>query len=109
MRSPLAIAIDDVQWADQLSLFALRIIPQRLAGLPIAWILTSRSQPSDVAKDLIAAISPNVTVVPLELQPLREQELEQLALDRLGAAPNARLRALLGGARGNPFLAVELL
>jgi DNA-binding CsgD family transcriptional regulator/tetratricopeptide (TPR) repeat protein len=109
MRSPLAIAIDDVQWADQLSLFALRIIPQRLAGLPIAWILTSRSQPSDAAKDLIAAISPNVPVIPLELQPLQEQEVEQLALDRLGVAPNVRLRTLLTGARGNPFLAVELL
>ena len=81
MRSPLVIGIDDVQWADHLSLFALRIIPQRLAGLPIAWLLTSRRQPSDAATDLIAAISPNVTVVPLELQPLREQELEQLALD----------------------------
>jgi DNA-binding CsgD family transcriptional regulator/tetratricopeptide (TPR) repeat protein len=109
MRSPLAIAIDDVQWADQLSLFALRIIPQRLAGLPIAWILTSRSQPSDAAQDLIAAISPNVPVVPLELQPLQEQEVEQLALDRLGVVPNVRLRTLLTGARGNPFLAVELL
>src|SRR5271168_2928508 len=60
LRTPLAIGIDDVQWADQLSLFALRIIPQRLAGLPIAWILTSRTQPSDAAKELIAAISPNV-------------------------------------------------
>jgi DNA-binding NarL/FixJ family response regulator len=109
MRTPLAIAIDDVQWADQLSLFALRIIPQRLAGLPIAWILTSRSQPSDAAKDLITAISLNVAVVSLELQPLRDQDLEQLALDRLGVAPNVRLRALLTGARGNPFLAVELL
>jgi DNA-binding CsgD family transcriptional regulator len=109
MRSPLAIGIDDVQWADQLSLFALRIIPQRLAGLPIAWILTSRSQPSGIAKDLIDAVSPNVTVVPLELQPLREQDVEQLTLDRLGVPPNARLSALLAGARGNPFLAVELL
>lgn len=109
MRSPLAIAIDDVQWADQLSLFALRIIPQRLAGLPIVWLWTSRSRPSDAAKDLISAISSNVTVVSLELQPLHEQELEQLALDRLGVPPNARLRSLLAGASGNPFLAVELL
>ena len=34
-QKPLLIALDDVQWADRLTLSCLRIMPPRLAGLPV--------------------------------------------------------------------------
>jgi predicted ATPase len=35
----LLIAVDDVQWADRVSRYALRTLISRLAGLPVMWAL----------------------------------------------------------------------
>ena len=40
---PLLISLDDLQWADSGTAAALRALPVRLAGMPIAWILAFRS------------------------------------------------------------------
>ena len=108
LKSPLLIAIDDIHWADELSIFALRIIPRRLAGFPITWLLTSR-RPFGATNDLIDAVAHDVQVDVIDLGPLAAQALEELASDRLGLPPDDRLRKLLAGAGGSPFLAVELL
>jgi DNA-binding CsgD family transcriptional regulator/tetratricopeptide (TPR) repeat protein len=108
LKSPLLIAIDDIHWADQLSMFALRIIPRRLAGFPIAWVLTSRPR-STATNELIDAVSRDVQVEVVELGPLAPSALEELACDRLGTPPDEGTRSLLAGASGSPFLAVELL
>src|SRR6476646_1908226 len=47
VHTPVLIAIDDVQWADRLTGFALRVLPARLAGFPVVWAVTSRWVPSD--------------------------------------------------------------
>lgn len=109
VKSPLLIAIDDVQWADQLSLFALRVIPSRLAGMPIVWVLSSRSRPRTAVSQLIDAVTPDVHVEVIELGPLMPEAVAELARDRLGAPPNDQLCKLLAGAAGSPFLTVELL
>ena len=44
MKSPLLIAIDDLQWADRLTVFALRVMPAHLVGSPIIWLLASRPE-----------------------------------------------------------------
>src|SRR6202030_1745383 len=40
--SPLLIAIDDCHWADSGTAAALRSLPLRLSGSPIAWLLAAR-------------------------------------------------------------------
>jgi hypothetical protein len=42
---PLLVAIDDLQWADQVSRFLLRSLLSRLAGLPVVWMFASRDDP----------------------------------------------------------------
>ena len=37
------IAVDDVQWADPVSRYALHSLIPRLAGRPVVWVLASRS------------------------------------------------------------------
>lgn len=103
--TPMVVVVDDVHWADDLSVFALRVLPGRLSGSPIVWLVASRT----TARGIDEAAAPDLRVASIELGTLSEAAIEELAVDRLGQEPDQRLRALLRGAEGNPFLAVELL
>lgn len=98
---PVLIAVDDVQWADPLSRFALSVLPARLLSSPVLWLLTSREDPE------LYGQGPLTTTLPL--RPLSETALAELARDVLGGDVPARVRELLDGAGGNPFLAAEML
>jgi AAA ATPase domain len=45
-QTPVLIAVDDMQWADRLSRFAVRLLPARSAGSPVVWVLVSREPAS---------------------------------------------------------------
>ncbi|MEW2288464.1 AAA family ATPase [Streptomyces sp. NPDC047841] len=106
---PLLIALDDVQWADPLSRFALKQLPGRLRTSPVLWLLTERQGVGGPAEEIVAAVADELPVRTLSLGPLSGAAIGQLAGDALGAAVDERVRELLAGAGGNPFLAVEML
>ncbi|MEW2528019.1 AAA family ATPase [Streptomyces sp. NPDC047071] len=99
--TPTLIAIDDVQWADPLSRFALNVLPARLFTSPVLWLLAGREDP-DLRRD-----GPCLTTVPL--RPLTDAALAELARDALGDDVPRKVTELLDGSGGNPFLATELL
>jgi DNA-binding CsgD family transcriptional regulator/tetratricopeptide (TPR) repeat protein len=108
-HGPVLIAIDDVQWADRLTRFALRVLPARLAGSPVVWAVTSRWLPSEPVEELIAGIDEATTVTRIELGPLTLTDIDDIASDLLGGEPSAQTRKLLGGVGGNPFWAVQVI
>lgn len=108
MRCPVLVAIDDIQWADRLTISCLHIMPARLAGYPVVWILTTR-QTLSASDEIMASASHGLRVESIRLGPLDQDAIDELAYDRLGARPDAHVRELLRDAEGNPFLAVELL
>ncbi|MEU6980913.1 AAA family ATPase [Streptomyces sp. NPDC046371] len=99
--TPVLIAVDDVQWADPLSRFALHVMPARLLGSPVLWLLAGRDDPQLYGR------GPRTTTLPLG--PLSGPALAELAHDVLGGDPPQRVTELLDGAGGNPFLASEML
>ncbi|WP_327433788.1 helix-turn-helix transcriptional regulator [Streptomyces sp. NBC_01236] len=107
--APVLIALDDVQWADPLSRFALKQLPTRLQTSPVLWMLTGRREPAGPADEVVAAATGNLPTVTVPLGPLSGAAIGQLAGDTLGAAVDEQVRDLLDGAGGNPFLAVEML
>ncbi|MFF8727013.1 ATP-binding protein [Streptomyces sp. NPDC015171] len=108
-RLPVLIALDDVQWADPLSRFALTQLPRRLRASPVLWLLTGRQGVGGPAEEIVAAVRDELPVHTLALGPLSGAAIGQLAGDALGTAADERVRDLLEGAGGNPFLAVEML
>jgi DNA-binding CsgD family transcriptional regulator len=108
-RTPILIAIDDVHWADALTIFALRVLPGRLAGSPIVWALAARARPHAAIAEIADAAERETELTTLELHPLAPAAIDEIARDRGAPRDDTHLRALLERAGGYPFLAVELL
>ncbi|MFF9149100.1 AAA family ATPase [Streptomyces sp. NPDC014861] len=108
-EAPVLIALDDVQWADPLSRFALRQLPGRLRSSPVLWLLTGRTGPTAAGEEILAAARSRLPVAQFLLRPLSPSAISRLADDVLGQDVDERIRGLLEGTGGNPFLAVELL
>lgn len=109
LGGPLLILLDDLQWADSGTAAALRALPVRVAGMPIAWILAFR--PGQGSAPLRGAIehldhSGAETIV---LGPLDDAAVAQVAEDVMDAEPDDALLDLVKGARGSPFVLTELL
>jgi DNA-binding CsgD family transcriptional regulator len=101
----LLIAVDDVQWADPISRYALRTLIPRLAGRPVAWVLATRQ--SDGGVNISAADL--VDVEHIKLGPLTPSAVREMACDRMMHEVTDEEMKLLTAAGGNPFLAAQLI
>ncbi|HYP94151.1 MAG TPA: AAA family ATPase [Mycobacterium sp.] len=99
------VALDDVQWADPVSRYALRALISRLAGWPVVWVLASRSY----ADGVTASAADMVEVEHLSLGPLSPSAITEIARDRLGRNVSDDDQELLDAACGNPFLATQIM
>jgi DNA-binding CsgD family transcriptional regulator len=106
---PLLVAIDDMQWADELSALALRILVPTLAASPVRWLLAHRPVPARTAGQETVGWLVTEGARELPLGRLGEDAVKQLCSHLLGATADATVLALTGRARGNPFLIEQLL
>lgn len=108
-RSPLLLAIDDIQWADQPSLRFLIYLARRLDGVRAAIALASRAgeQPGQPALgSLLLEARPPI----LRPSALSEPAVRTLLRAALGSDPDPMLCAACHEATGgNPFLLSELV
>jgi class 3 adenylate cyclase/tetratricopeptide (TPR) repeat protein len=105
-RGPVVVAIEDVHWADASTLHVLeRLIPSS-RGVPVLFVLTSRS--AEAAR-MTAGRGVNSEVVELaSLPPERLDELVNALLEG-GEIPIELRRRVVETAGGNPFFASELV
>ncbi|MFJ8208381.1 helix-turn-helix transcriptional regulator [Streptomyces sp. NPDC096033] len=108
-RRPLAVVLDDMHWADELTAQALRILLPTLHASEVLWLLALRPAPEpspvhDLTDRLVADGAER-----LRLAPLSGAEVAELCARTLGSTPSARLLAHAERSDGNPFLLVELL
>jgi DNA-binding CsgD family transcriptional regulator len=108
-EAPLAIALEDIHWADNGTLLALRSLATSRPDVPVLWILTARTgagspavqetlsvlQRSDAAMVRVAAMSPDAVA--------------DMVQDAVRANVDESLLDLAAKAHGNPFLVSELV
>ena len=109
LESPLLITVDDAHWADAGTVAAIRTLPMRLMGLPIAWVIALR--PPREATPLVHALEhlKQEGARPIDLGPLDDDAVVRLAAEILGAQPDQSILKQLADADGSPFLVVETL
>ncbi|WP_405061064.1 AAA family ATPase [Kribbella sp. NBC_01505] len=103
------IVLDDAQWSDPLSAFALRVMIARLSGHQLLWLVATRPAPGGVADQLVNAVRTQVPVQLIELGPLSAEAIQDIAKDRLGGPVAADLASQLADVQGSPFLAEQLI
>ena len=109
-RSPLLLAIDDVQWADEPSLRFLLYLAHRLDGVPVALALAMRTGDLIGEEDLLRALRLEAHPPVLRPKALSSQATTILAEARLGRVVSNELgHACHAATGGNPFLLTELL
>ncbi|MEA2423155.1 MAG: hypothetical protein QOF55_2254, partial [Thermoleophilaceae bacterium] len=107
---PVALAVDDVHWADSSSLRFLQFLLPRLDELPVLVALASRPAETEADRQPIDALATDALTVVLRPAPLSDEAVAALVAADLGEGADADFCAACRSATGgNPFLLRELL
>jgi DNA-binding CsgD family transcriptional regulator len=108
-RGPVALIIDDIQWADEASMVVLHRLGRSVAQQPLLIALATWSTAHDeTANELVRGLLAHGGQA-LTLGPLADTAVAQLAADRFGVPAGPALLRVLAEAGGNPMYVGELL
>jgi DNA-binding CsgD family transcriptional regulator/tetratricopeptide (TPR) repeat protein len=111
--APVLVTLDDLQWADQETLLALRVLPRELARYPIAWIFArsavSRGASRGRGAECLFTDLEAEGALRAALRPLHCDIVTEMLADAFGAPPDDGLLELASGAGGNPALLADLI
>ncbi|MEZ4767289.1 MAG: tetratricopeptide repeat protein [Caldilineales bacterium] len=111
LRQPIILHVEDAQWLDADSLALLERLWRGIDGLPIAMVLTARSEQlaADIRDELLRLIA-DLPWAQIDLASLTADDLGSLASDILGAPVDSSLVTLLQArTEGNPLFAQQFV
>ena len=112
-RRPLVIVCDDLHWADDASVDLVEPLLGGLAGLPIAWVLSSRADRDVPGWRLVNAArdASGDALIDLRLEPLTPDDGRRLVANLLEieSLPEATRQRILDRAEGNPLFVEEII
>jgi DNA-binding CsgD family transcriptional regulator/tetratricopeptide (TPR) repeat protein len=108
-RGPVALAVEDLQWADPSTLLVLHRLGRRIGRLPVMLVATARPVPRSVE---LAACLEGLRAnggTELALGPLDQAAVAELVQELVGAPLGPNLLRQVAGAGGNPLWVTELV
>jgi hypothetical protein len=104
---PVLVTLDDVQWADQVTMHAFRSLSRLLASYPLSWILAMARSPHPGTAETLFERLEDEGATRIILGPLDPAAQIALISDVLDAVPDTALVEFAVGAAGNPFILAE--
>jgi DNA-binding CsgD family transcriptional regulator len=108
-QTPLAIVLEDIHWADNGTLLALRSLATGRADAPVLWVLTARTGAGAPAVQETLSVLQRANATFVRLAAMTPDAVADMVCDAVRARADESLLNLAAKAHGNPFLVSELV
>ena len=108
-QTPLVIVLEDLHWADNGTLLALRSLATARPDVAVLWVVTVRTGAGGAAVHETLSVLQRTNATFLRLAAMTPDAVADMVQDALRARADASLLNLAAKAHGNPFLVSELV
>ena len=108
-QTPLAIVLEDIHWADNGTLLALRSLATARMDSPVLWVLSVRTGAGGPALQETLAMLRRANATFVRVAAMSPTAVAEMVQDAVRANADESLLNLAGKALGNPFIAMELV
>jgi DNA-binding CsgD family transcriptional regulator len=108
-QTPLAIVIEDIHWADNSTLLALRSLATARPDAAVLWVLTARTGAGGPALQQTLSVLQSANATVLRVAAMSPDAVADMVSDAVRANADESLLNLAAKAHGNPFLVRELV
>ena len=108
-QTPLAIVLEDIHWADNGTLLALRSLATARPDVAVLWVLTARTGAGGPAVQETLSVLQRADAAVLRVAAMSPSAVADMVCDAVRANADESLLNLAAKAHGNPFLVRELV
>jgi DNA-binding CsgD family transcriptional regulator len=108
-QTPLAIVLEDIHWADNGTLLALRSLAAARPDVAVLWVLTARSGAGGPAVQETLSVLRRADATFVRVAAMAASAVAEMVCDAVRANADESLLTLAAKAHGNPFLVRELV
>ena len=108
-QDPLVIVLEDIHWADNGTLLALRSLATARPDVAASWVLTARTGAGGPAIHETLSVLQRANATFVRLAAMTPDAVADMVQDAVRAKADVSLLTLAAKAHGNPFLVSELV
>jgi DNA-binding CsgD family transcriptional regulator len=108
-ETPLAIVLEDIHWADNATLLALRSLATARPDVAVLWVLTARTGAGGRAVQETLSMLQRANATFVRVAAISPSAVADMVCDTVRANADESLLTLAAKAHGNPFLVGELV
>ena len=109
LQDPLVIVLEDIHWADNGTLLALRSLATARPDVAVLWVLTARTGAGGPAMQETLSLLQRANATFVRLAAMTPDAVTDMVQDAVRAKADVSLLNLAAKAHGNPFLVSELV